>query len=131
MTWAVKTPSIAPKKDLDWGREEALDCSGKGPEEAVDYVGKRSLRGMDSETGRGSLRGYKTTGVLERMVGLSGLDRPFQPINFTTTVGACFSFNLSINQGVEGGSPIFVNPLSRSNYGLSYKTCILVRTDVR
>ena len=51
----------------------------------------------------GSRRGGFAPSVLEHPLGLSGLDWLKRPINFTTTVGACFSFNLSINQGGRGG----------------------------
>ena len=88
---------------------------------------------MDSGTFfRESLRGDFAPGVLERMVGLSGPLRSISPINFTTTLEPCFTPISTINQGGRGGGRRFLLICcSRSSYGLSYKTCILVRTSVR
>ena len=95
----------------------------------MDYVGKehrkrpwitsgrsRGLRRGKATQGDGlrdpeerSLRGDFAPGVLERMVGLSGLDRPFPPINFTTTVGAhVLALFCPLTRGVEGGVADFL-----------------------
>ena len=89
----------------------------------------------------GSRRGGFAPSVLEHPLGLSGLDWLKRPINFTTTVGACFTPIFTINQGGRGGGRrnllircrgpatasavkhVFwleqtsVNDLSRSSYG--------------
>ena len=91
--------------------------------------------------GRGSQRGFFAPSVLEHPLGLSGPMRSISPINFTTTLKACFTPILTINQGGRGGGrrnllilvrgpatrlavkPAFwleqtsVNDLSRSSYG--------------
>ena len=54
MTGAVKTPETAPKKAQSRASITSGKSTGRGRglrrEEAVDYVGERPLRGMDSGT---------------------------------------------------------------------------------
>ena len=151
VTWAVKTPetcsgtisiegkAITSGKSTGRGRglrRERAPGRGRGLRR-----GRGHSEGWTQGPGRRSQRGDFAPGVLERMVGLSGLDRPFPPINFTTTLEPCFTPISTINQGGRGGDrrfllircrgpatrlavkPAFwlehpsVNHLSRSSYG--------------